>query len=339
MAVRPRVFVTRHLPGDALDFLRRYADVTVWPGDLPPPAEALAAQAAACHGLLTLLTDRVDAALLDGAPNLLVVSNMATGFDNIDVTAASQRSVLVTRTPGVLSRTVAEFTFALLLAAARRVVEGDRHVRRGLWKTWGPEVLLGRDLREATLGIVGMGGIGQMVARLAQPFGMRIVYNSRARKPGLEKRYRMSFLPLDALLRESDFVTLHVPLTLETDGLIGAPQLGLMKPTAVLVNTGRGRLVDTQALCEALRRGWIAAAALDVTEPEPLPSDHPLLGLDNVIVTPHIASASVATRAGMAMLAAQNLVQAFSGSVPRHVVNRQIARRWRTRLRRILPPS
>ena len=238
---------------------------------------------------------------------------MATGFDNVDVAAATERDVLVTRTPGVLSETTADFAFALLLAAARRVVEGDRYAREGSWKTWGPEILLGHDVYGATLGIVGMGGIGTEVAKRARGFGMRIVYTSRTRKPALEKRDRMEFLELDDLLRESDFVTLHAPLTIETRHMINERTLRLMKPTAVLVNTARGPLVDQAALYQALKKGWIAAAALDVTDPEPMPRDDPLLTLPNVIVTPHIASASVATRSRMAMLAAENLVQALRG--------------------------
>ncbi len=331
---RPRVYVERHLPGGALEYLGQHADVSLWEGELPPPPEDLRSRAADSDGLLTLLTDRVDEALLDAGPDLLVVSNMATGFDNVDVAAATARNVLVTRTPGVLSETTAEFAFALMLAAARRVAEGDRHVRRGLWKTWGPEVMLGHDLHGATLGIVGMGGIGRVMARLARGFGMRVVYNSRTPKPDLEKRYRMAFLALDDLLRESDFVSLHAPLTPETDHLIGERQLGLMKRTAVLVNTARGRLVDPKALYTALKDGEIAAAALDVTDPEPMPADDPLLTLENVIVTPHIASASVATRSRMAMLAAENLVQALAGRMPKHAVNREIARKWRERVRR-----
>ncbi len=331
---RPRVYVTRHLPGDALDFLAQHADVLLWDGDLPAPRDELIRQAANCDGLLTLLTDRVDEELLESAELLAVVSNMATGFDNIDVAAASRRNVLVTRTPGVLSETTAEFTFALTLAAARRVVEGDRHVRDGRWKTWGPEVLLGQDLSAATLGIVGLGGIGQEVARRAKAFGMRTIYYSRTRKPSLERRYRLTFTELDGLLREADFVSLHVPLTSETHHLVGRRELAMMKPTAVLVNTARGPLVDQAALYEALVDGQIAAAALDVTDPEPIAPDDPLLSLDNVIITPHIASASVATRSRMAMLAAENLLQALRGVVPKHTVNREISRRWRAAMQR-----
>ncbi|MEX0800736.1 MAG: D-glycerate dehydrogenase [Dehalococcoidia bacterium] len=326
---RPTVFVTRPLPGDALELLRRQTDVRLWDDELPPPREELLARSEGCHGLLTLLTDRVDAALLDAAPDLVVVSNMATGFDNIDVAAAGARNVLVTRTPGVLTETTADFTFALLLAAARRVPEADRYVRAGRWQTWGPSVLLGRDVYGATLGIVGLGEIGTEVAKRARGFGMRVLYYSRSRKPSLERRLRLTFVPFDELLRESDFVTLHTPLSDETRGLIGRRELRLMKDTAILVNTGRGPLVDHDALCDALKWNRIGGAALDVTDPEPLPPGDPLLEFDNVVVAPHIASASVATRGRMARLAAENLLAAIAGEVPKDTVNRNIATAWR----------
>ena len=334
MAQKPRVFVTRHLPGDALDFLAQHAEVEWWPEDLPPPRDELLRRATASEGLLTLLTDRIDEQLLDQAPTLLVVSNMATGFDNIDVAVASRSNVLVTRTPGVLSQTTAEFTIALIFAAVRRVVEGDRRTRAGEWKTWGPEILLGQDLAGSTLGIVGMGGIGVEVTQRARALDMRIVYYSRTRKIALERKYGMQFMELEELLRDSDFVSLHAPLTPETRHLINAATLGLMKTTAVLVNTARGSLVDQKALYAALIEGRIAGAALDVTDPEPIDPQDPLLTLPNVIVTPHIASASVATRSRMAMLAAENLVQALNGRVPTHAVNRDISRKWRARVKR-----
>jgi glyoxylate reductase len=317
----PRVFVTRHLPGDALGFLAKHCDVALWPGELPPSTDALAREVGGCDGILTLLTDRVDEALLAQAERLLVVSNMATGFDNVDVGAATRRGVLVTRTPGVLSETTADFAFALMLAAARRVAEADRYVRGGRWRTWGPEILLGRDVHGATLGIVGMGGIGEEMARRARGFGMRIVYNSRTPKPALERRYQMEFLPLPDLLRRSDFVSLHAPLAPETRHLIGEAQLRMMKPEAVLVNSARGALVDQRALHRALREGWIGGAALDVTDPEPISADDPLLGLENLVIAPHIASASVATRSRMAMMAAEQLVTALEGRMPKHAVN------------------
>ena len=334
--VKPTVFVTRRLPGGALDLLAQHTELRVWEEELPPPPQELRSQAAACHGLLTLLTDRVDTALLDSAPNLIVVSNMATGFDNIDLPAASERNVLVTRTPGVLSETVADFTFALLLAAARRIPEADRYVRAGRWRTWGPSILLGRDVFGATLGIVGMGDVGAAVAKRARGFGMRIVYHSNSRKPRLERRYGMTYLPLEELLRQSDFVTLHVPLTEETRRLISRRELGLMKVSAVLMNTSRGSLVDQTALYEALKLGRIGGAALDVTDPEPIQPDDPLLTLENVVIVPHVASASVATREHMANLAAENLLTALRGRIPKDTANREVAAAWRVARRQRL---
>jgi glyoxylate reductase len=325
--------VTRNLPGRAIDVLRERAEVDVWPEEMPPSLDELRTRAASCEGVVSLLTDRIDEALLDAAPGLLAVSNMATGFDNVDVAAATKRGVLVTRTPGVLSETTADFAFALLLAAARRVVEGDRYTRAGLWKTWGPETLLGHDVFGVKLGIVGMGGIGTEVAKRARGFGMRILYTSRTRKPDIERELNAEFRPLEELLRESDFVTLHAPLTEETRHMINERTLRLMKPTAVLVNTGRGPLVDQAALFVALKEGALAGAALDVTDPEPMHEYDPLLTLPNVIVTPHIASASVATRSRMALLAAENLLAALRGEVPEHAVNPEIADAWRERVR------
>ncbi|MEX0682011.1 MAG: D-glycerate dehydrogenase [Dehalococcoidia bacterium] len=326
---RPRVFVTRNLPGNALDLLRDACSVTVWPGEMPPSPDDLRREAASAHGLVTLLTDRVDDALLAAAPQLVAVSNMATGFDNIDVAAASQHLVLVARTPGVLTETSADLAFGLLLAAARRIAEGDRYVRAGKWRTWGPETMLGPDVHGATLGIVGLGRIGTAVARRAAGFGMRTLYHSRERKQDAERELGAEYASLDELLRESDFVSLHSALTNETRGLIGARELGLMKPTAILVNTARGPLVDQAALYEALRSGTIAGAALDVTDPEPLPADSPLLTLENIVITPHIASASVATRSEMARLAAENLLACVRGEVNENVVNAEIADEWR----------
>jgi glyoxylate reductase len=328
-----RVFVTRNLPGRVIEALREHADVEVWPHEMPPAPEELRRCIANADGLLSLLTDKIDEPLLDAAPDLLIVSNMATGFDNVDVAAATKHNVLVTRTPGVLSETTADFAFALLLAAARRLVEGDRYAHEGSWRTWGPETLLGHDVYGATLGIVGMGGIGTKVAKRARGFGMRILYASRSRKPDVERDLGAEFRSLEVLLQESDFVSLHAPLTDETRRMINDRTLRLMKPTAVLVNTGRGPLVDQAALYVALKEGVIAGAALDVTDPEPMPKYDPLLTLPNVIVTPHIASASVATRSRMAMLAAENLLAALRGEVPEHAVNPEVTGAWRERVR------
>jgi glyoxylate reductase len=336
MPDRPRVFVTRNLPGDALSLLRETCEVAVWRDELPPPLDDLRREAATAHGLLTLLTDRIDAGLLAAAPQLVAVSNMATGYDNIDVAEASSSLVLVSRTPGVLTETSADLAFGLLLSAARRIAEGDRYVRAGNWRTWGPEIMLGPEVHAATLGIIGLGRIGAAVARRAAGFGMRILYYGRSRKTRAEKDLGAVYADLDTLLAQSDFVSIHAALTEDTRGLIGARQLGLMKPSAILINTARGPLVDQDDLYEALRSGAIAGAALDVTDPEPLPTDSPLLALDNVVITPHIASASIATRSEMARLAAANLLASLAGDVNDNAVNPEIAADWRAPLARRL---
>jgi glyoxylate reductase len=315
-------FVTRKLPEPALDLILAHCDAEVWQEDeLPPPRAVLLEKAANVRGLLTLLTDKVDAELLAGAPHLRVVSNYAVGFDNIDVPQATARGVVVGNTPGVLTETTADMAFALLLAAGRRLVEGDRLVRAGRWQTWSPTMLLGQDIHGATLGLLGLGRIGEAVARRARGFTMRLLYHSRSRRRALEDELGMRYVGLDALLAESDFVSLHVPLTAETRGLINAETLRRMKPTAVLVNTARGAVVDQGALAEALRAGVIAAAALDVTDPEPIARDDPLLALENCIVVPHIASASVATRTRMGLMAAENLLAGLRGEMPPNPVN------------------
>ena len=290
-------------------------DATVWPGELPPSRDQLLASVAGCHGILTLLTDRVDEALLDAAgPQLRVVSNFAVGFDNVDVVACTARGVRVGNTPGVLTETTADLAFALLLAAARRLPEAMANVREGRWRTWDPLLLLGAEVHGATIGIVGLGRIGQAVARRAAGFGMRVVYHGRTRAPGdLEASLGATYVPMPELLASSDFVTLHVSLNDQTRGLIGSDELRAMRRTAILVNTSRGPVVDTAALVEALRAGTIAGAALDVTDPEPLPADHPLLGLDACLVVPHVASATRATRDRMATMAADNLLAGVRG--------------------------
>jgi glyoxylate reductase len=298
--------------------------VEVWPEPDPPPHAALLAAAASADGLLAMLTERVDEELLAAAPRLRIVSNMAVGFDNVDVAAATARRVLVTNTPGVLTDTVAELTLALMLASARRLAEGERVVREGRWPPWRPTFLLGRDLRGASLGIVGFGAIGAAVARLARGFGMRIFYTSRSRKPELERETGAEWRSLPDLLRQSDYVSLHVALTPETRGLIGAPELALMKPDAVLVNTARGGVVDQEALLLALRERRIGGAALDVFATEPLLPDDPLLAAGNLLVTPHVGSATVATRTAMADLAVDNLLAFFAGGRPPACVNPEV---------------
>jgi lactate dehydrogenase-like 2-hydroxyacid dehydrogenase len=309
------VFVSRIIPDEGLDAVRAVCDMDLWEDPLPPPRDELLRRVAGRDGVLTLLTDRVDDEFLDAAgPQLKVVSNYAVGFDNIDVAACGRRGIPVGNTPGVLTETTADLAWALLMAAARRLPESDRYVRAGRWKTWGPLLLLGPDVHGATMGIVGFGRIGQAVARRAQGFGMRILYHDLTRLPDeVTEPLGAMYLPLEELLAQSDFVSLHVNLSDVTRHLINAQTLSWMKPTAVLVNTSRGPVVDQRALADALRDGVIWAAALDVTDPEPIRMDDPLVGLDNCLIVPHIASASRATRGRMAAMAAANLVAGVRG--------------------------
>lgn len=320
---RPRVYVTRELPGDAIERLRREVEVEVWRRDDPPPRDELLRATADVEGLICLLTDNIDAGLLDEAPRLRVVSTMAVGYDHIDVDAATARGVAVCHTPGVLTETTADFAFALLLAAARRLPEGERAVREGRWATWHPSFLVGCDVGGATLGIVGLGQIGQAVARRARGFEMRVLYCSRNRNEAAERELGCVHTTFEELLSLSDFVSVHVPLTPDTRRLFNANAFERMKPTAVFVNTARGAVVDEAALHHALASHQIGGAAIDVTETEPLSPHDPLLRLSNLLVTPHIASASVATRARMAGLAVDNLLAVLAGKQPPHCVNPQ----------------
>jgi len=325
--MKPEVFVTRLLPQEAMNKIHSFCDAKVWEGELPPPRAVLLQSVTDVEGLLSLLTEKVDAELMDRAKKLRVISNCAVGFDNVDVQEATKRGIVVGNTPGVLTDTTADFAFALLMAAARRVVEGDRVVRAGKWKTWGPMTLLGQDVHNSTLGIVGLGRIGSAVAKRAQGFAMKILYTSHVRNKQAESELGVEYATMDRLLAESDFITIHTNLTPETHHLIGREEFDRMKRTTILVNTSRGPIVDNMALYEALRAGKIAYAALDVTEPEPLPADHPLLTLENVIVVPHIASASVATRTKMAVMAADNLIAGLKGEMPPNPVNPEVLTR------------
>jgi len=312
---KPRVFVARVIPDEGLDPVRAACDVDLWDDELPPPRDELLRRVAGVDGILSLLTDRIDDELLDAAgPQLKVVSNFAVGFDNIDVPALTRRRVPAGNTPGVLTETTADLAFALLMAAARRIPESVDYVRDGNWRTWGPMLLMGVDVHGATLGIVGFGRIGREMARRGRGFGMEILYHDvHPATPEEEAELGARRVEMDELLRASDFISLHVNLTDETHHLIDADALRAMKPTAVLVNTSRGPVVDPDALTEALRGGEIFAAGLDVTEPEPLPSDHPLVALPNCVVVPHIASASKVTRGKMAAMAAANLLAGLRG--------------------------
>jgi glyoxylate reductase len=311
-------FVTRRLPGDALTRLADAHDVDIWPEPGPPPRAELLSRARDADGLLTLLTDRVDRELLDACPAVRAVSNYAVGTDNVDLELASERGIPVGHTPDVLTETTADLAFALMLAAARRVVEADRSVRRGEWPTWQPGGFLGHDLHGTVLGIVGMGRIGGAVARRAAGFAMEVFHTGRS-----------GGVTLEELLARSDFVSLHIPLTDETRGLIGRSELQRMKRSAYLVNTARGEIVRTADLTSALEQRSIAGAGLDVTDPEPLPADHPLLELTNVVITPHIGSASERTRGAMADMAVDNLLAALAGERMPHCANSDVYGRSR----------
>lgn len=301
---KPKVFIMRLIPDKGLDLIKDFCEADIWQDELPPPREEILARVRGVAGFVSLLTDKIDAEVMDAAPRLKVISNMAVGVDNVDVSAATARKIPVGNTPGVLTDATADMAFALLMAAARRIVEGATYVRAGKWRTWNPQLLLGADFVGATLGIVGFGRIGQAVAKRALGFDLRVIYYDPAAQPLL----KATQVDWDTLLRESDFISLHVPLTAETRHMINAETLTKMKPSAILVNTSRGPIVDSGALYSALKSHRIFAAALDVTEPEPLPQDSPLLKLDNCIVVPHLGSASRRTRDQMAVLAAQNLI-------------------------------
>lgn len=316
-----KAFVTRRLPEEALKIAREVATLEVWSGDLPPPREVLQYHLADSDGVLCLLTDKIDAELLDKAPKLRVVSQMAVGYDNIDVPACTARQIAVGNTPGVLTETTADLAFALLLATARKIVDADRYLRSGEWQTWSPLLLAGPDVHHATIGIVGMGRIGYEMARRAHGFEMEILYHSRSRHEDVERDFGAQYVEMRSLLDRSDFVSVHTPLAPGTKHLFGMGEFARMKPTAVFINTARGPVVDQAALYDALRKRQIAAAGIDVFEIEPLPSDDPLLELENVVLLPHIGSASIATRTKMAVLAAENLVAGLKGQPLPHPVN------------------
>jgi glyoxylate reductase len=311
-----RVFVTRQLPGDAIDRLRERHHVDVWPEAGAPPHDELLARAREADALVAMLTDRIDADLIRSATGLRAVANYAVGTDNVDLDAATAAGIPVGNTPDVLTDATADLAFALLLAVARRLRDADAAVRAGEWPEWSPGSFLGHDVAGATLGIVGFGRIGRAVARRGEGFGMEIVHTSRS-----------GGVPLDELLERSDYVSIHAPLTPDTRGLIGERELGLMKPTAVLVNTARGEIVQTAALERALRDGQIAGAGLDVTDPEPLPGDHPLLGAPNLLVVPHIGSATNTTREKMADMAVDNLLAALDGQRMPYCANPEVYER------------
>lgn len=320
--MRPRVFVSRRMRDAGLNLVLEFCDADVWDEEMPPAREVLLEKVRGVDGFLSMLTDRVDAELLDAAgPQLKVVSNHAVGFDNIVVADATARGIPVGNTPGILTDATADLAFALLLAAARRVVELEKYIRAGKWKTWHPSMLLGMDLAGKTLGLVGFGRIGQAVAKRAVGFDLRVIFYDPTAKPEFGA---IKMNSLDELLRESDFVSVHAPLNESTRHMVNADFLSKMKPNAVFVNTSRGPVVDQAALYEALKAKQIFAAGLDVTDPEPLPLDSPLLTLENCVIVPHIGSASERTRDAMARLAAENLIAGLKGERLPHCINPEV---------------
>ena len=320
---KKKVFVTRRIPQPGLDLLKDF-DMTMNPEDRVLTKQELIAGGKGRDAVLCLLTDPIDAEIMDALPTVRIFANYAVGFNNIDVEAATKRKVAITNTPGVLTDTTADFAWTLLMAAARRLVEADKYCRAGKYEGWGPMLFLGHDIHHKTLGIVGMGRIGQAVARRAHGFEMKILYTDELRlPPEKERELKATFVSLEQLLKESDFVSLHVPLMASTKHLIGKKQLELMKKTAVLVNTSRGPVVDEKALVEALKNKTIFAAGLDVYEDEPKLAPG-LAELDHVTIPPHIASASIDTRSKMATMAASNIIAFFKGEKPPNIVNPEV---------------
>ncbi|HIE09303.1 MAG TPA: D-glycerate dehydrogenase [Armatimonadetes bacterium] len=327
---KPKVYVTRLLPGEALSRLEGECEVEVNPEERAPTKEEIIEHVRDKDGLLCLLTDKVDSEVMDSAPNLKVISNYAVGFDNIDVKAATERGIVVTNTPGVLTETTADLAWALLMAVARRIVEADKFTREGKFKGWSPTLLLGSDVYGKTLGIIGFGRIGRAVAKRAKGFEMRVLYYDIERAPEeVERELNAQYVDLEALLKEADYISIHAPLTPETHHMIGERELKMMKPTAYLINTARGPIVDERALVRALKEGWIAGAALDVYENEPELTPG-LAELPNVVLAPHIGSASAETRTKMAEMAVSNLLSVLKGERPENIVNPEVWGRRRT---------
>ncbi|RMH03368.1 MAG: D-glycerate dehydrogenase [Nitrospirae bacterium] len=320
--MKPKVLLTAVVPDPVLAKIEEVATVEMWENETPIPRQELLERVQDVEGVYCFLTDRIDREVVNRAPRLRVVSTMAVGYDHIDVEECTSRGIVVGHTPGVLTETTADLAFALLLATARRVVEAANFVKAGQWQRWEASLFLGQDVHGATLGIVGFGRIGQAVARRAQGFDMRILVSHSTTLPAeVQRAAAIRQVDFETLLEEADVVSLHVPLTPSTRHLLSSPEFRRMKPTAILINTARGPVVDTHALYDALHEKQIAAAGLDVTDPEPLPPQHPLLTLPNCVIVPHIGSASLATRRRMAMMAADNLVAGLLGQCPPHCVN------------------
>ena len=318
-----KIYITRELPERALALLRRKnIDFTFNPKDAPPGEGTLKREVSSVDGLVCLLTEKVTSDVIETGKNLRVISNIAVGYDNIDLKSATERGIYVTNTPGVLTDTTADLAWALLMATARRIAEADAYLRSGKWKIqWNLMFMTGTDIFGQTLGIVGLGRIGQAVAQRARGFNMTVLYYDEKRSAELESKLGVNYADMDTILRESDFVTLHVPLSEKTRNLVSEKQLNLMKKTAILINTSRGPVVDEKSLYKALREGQIAAAGLDVFQNEPIEMSNPLLKLNNVVLLPHIGSATVETRTKMAILATENAIAALEGRIPPNLVN------------------
>ena len=323
---RLKIYVTSNeIPAEAIKILSKLGDVKVNPKSGPPKRADLFAEVHDADAILCLLTEKIDGELLNHAGRLKVIANMAVGYDNIDLAEATRRGIAVTNTPGVLTETTADTAMALILSIARRIVEADRYVRDGKWTvSWSPMTMVGTDVHGKTLAIYGLGRIGEALAKRARGFDMKIIYYSASRKPELEAKYDMEYVSLDEALGSCDFLSIHVPLTPETRHSIGARELSLMKETTYLINTSRGQVVDQTVLTEALGQHRIAGAGLDVFEEEPLPLRSPLLGMNNVVLLPHIGSGSKETRTLMAVKAAENINSAMKGMRPPNLVNRDV---------------
>lgn len=321
--MKPKIFITRKIPTHIVSHLEKSCDVSIWNYEnTPVPREVLEEHIAEADGLFCLITESINEELLKKATKLKVISNMAVGYNNIDIEAASKKGVTVTNTPGVLTETTADLTFALLMATARRITEASSFLREGQWQTWSPMLLTGQDIYQSTIGIIGLGRIGEALARRAKGFNMNIIYHNRSRKLQAEEELGLQYVSLEDLLKKSDYVCIMTPYTPETHNLIRKEHFQLMKNTAILINTARGGIVNEKDLYQALAEGEIWAAGLDVFEQEPVSLDHPLLTLPNVVTLPHIGSASISTRLKMAEVAADNLLRVLNGEIPRNVVKK-----------------
>ncbi|WP_075618851.1 2-hydroxyacid dehydrogenase [Paenisporosarcina indica] len=320
--MKPKIYITRKLPDAIIAQLSEVCEVSMWENEEEPvPREVLEKEMQQVNGLFCLLTDNIDKSLISQSSQLKIISNMAVGYNNIDIEAATEKGIMVTNTPGVLTETTADLTFALLMATARRLIEASDYLHEGKWETWSPMQLTGQDIYGATLGIIGLGRIGEALAKRAKGFDMNVLYYNRSRKFVAEEQLGIHYVDKETLLKESDFVCVLVPFTPETKNTIDQNELALMKPSSVLINTARGGVVNEDALYKALINNEIWAAGLDVFEVEPVPSDHPLLKLPNVVALPHIGSAGINTRIKMASLAASNLIEGILGRIPKHLVN------------------